>query len=345
MVRQRVLIPPYGGSIPSTPANRRDVRHVKRSHAVGPDLHDAFRGQRHPALAHDIAHHLSLPLGRAYVGRFSDGEVNVEIMENVRGRDVFIVQPTCPPANENLMELLSWSDACQRASARADHGGDAVLRLRAPGSAAARHARADHGEAGGEHDRERGRRSRADGRPARGPDPGILRHPGRQRLRLAGAARRRVEAEVREHDRGVAGRRRRGARASAREAARRRGPRDHRQTPPAAERVEVMNIIGEVAGKTCVLIDDMVDTAGTLCQAAQALKERRRGEGGGLHHAPRALRATRSSGSTKSALDELVVTDTIPLSATRRRTADDPAACRWRGCWPRPCVASATRSP
>ena len=76
-----------------------------------------FAGNANPALAHDIARHLTSPLGRAYVGRFSDGEVNIELMENVRGRDVFIVQPTCPPANDHLMELLVMVDACRRASA------------------------------------------------------------------------------------------------------------------------------------------------------------------------------------------------------------------------------------
>ena len=77
-----------------------------------------FSGNANPALAHDIARHLNVPLGRCSVGRFSDGEVNVEVMENVRGRDVFLVQPTCPPANDNLMELLVMVDACRRASAR-----------------------------------------------------------------------------------------------------------------------------------------------------------------------------------------------------------------------------------
>src|SRR5579863_3054458 len=77
-----------------------------------------FAGNAIPALAHDIARSLQTPLGRAYVGRFSDGEVNVELMENVRGRDVFIVQSTCPPSNDNLMELLLMTDACRRASAK-----------------------------------------------------------------------------------------------------------------------------------------------------------------------------------------------------------------------------------
>src|ERR1700741_1081638 len=76
-----------------------------------------FAGNAIPALAHDIARNLQTPLGRAYVGRFSDVEINVELLENVRGRDVYIVQPTCPPANDNLMELLIMVDACRRASA------------------------------------------------------------------------------------------------------------------------------------------------------------------------------------------------------------------------------------
>src|SRR6187402_2543689 len=76
-----------------------------------------FTGNANPALAHDIARHLMVPLGRASIGRFSDGEVNVELMENVRGRDVFILQSTCPPTNETLMELLVMIDAAKRASA------------------------------------------------------------------------------------------------------------------------------------------------------------------------------------------------------------------------------------
>ena len=81
------------------------------------DLPALFTGNANPDLAADIARHLQTRLGRAYVGRFSDGEINVELMENVRGRDVFIVQPTCPPSNDTLMELLVMVDACRRASA------------------------------------------------------------------------------------------------------------------------------------------------------------------------------------------------------------------------------------
>ena len=76
-----------------------------------------FTGSANPALAQEITRHLHVPLGRADVDRFSDGEVSVELRENVRGRDVFLLQPTCPPA-ENLMELLMMTDACRRASAK-----------------------------------------------------------------------------------------------------------------------------------------------------------------------------------------------------------------------------------
>ena len=76
-----------------------------------------FAGNAHPRLASQIASHLQLPLGQAVVDRFSDGEVMVELMENVRGRDVFIVQPTCYPTNDNIMELLVIADALRRSSA------------------------------------------------------------------------------------------------------------------------------------------------------------------------------------------------------------------------------------
>ena len=84
---------------------------------MDPGTITVFSGNAHPALAQSIAHHLHVPLGKISVGRFSDGEVKLEIMENIRGRDVFLIQPTCPPGNENLMELLVMADACRRASA------------------------------------------------------------------------------------------------------------------------------------------------------------------------------------------------------------------------------------
>src|SRR5215475_12401533 len=130
VVRQRVLIPPYGGSNPSTPASfmrpapvaaargARSVESARGTESItNSDTLALFAGNANPALSQDIARSLQIPLGRAFVGRFSDGEVNIELMENVRGRDVFIVQSTCPPANDSLMELLVMVDAARRASA------------------------------------------------------------------------------------------------------------------------------------------------------------------------------------------------------------------------------------
>ena len=134
-----------------------------------------FSGNANPALAQDIARHLRLPVGRASVGRFSDGEVNVEIMENVRGRDVFIVQPTCPPTNDHLMELLVMVDACRRASAAritavVPYFGYARQdrRPRATRSAITAKLVADMIS-------NAGRRPAADARSAFGPDPGFFR--------------------------------------------------------------------------------------------------------------------------------------------------------------------------
>src|SRR5487761_503474 len=100
-----------------------------------------FAGNANPTLATDIARHLQTPLGRASVGRFSDGEVNIELMENVRGRDVFIVQPTCPPANDTLMELLVMVDACRRASPRSCRSSAARARAAGRGQHARRSRR------------------------------------------------------------------------------------------------------------------------------------------------------------------------------------------------------------
>src|SRR5579862_4908950 len=92
-----------------------------------------------------------LPMGRASVSRFSDGEVNIELMENVRGRDVFLLQSTCPPVNENLMELLVMGRLPPRLGAQ-HYRRDPVFRLCAPGPQAARHARSNHGQTGGRYD-------------------------------------------------------------------------------------------------------------------------------------------------------------------------------------------------
>ena len=84
---------------------------------MDPGTISVFSGNAHPKLAQDIARHLHTSLGKISVGQFSDGEANVEVMENIRGKEIFLVQSTCPPVNESLMELLVMSDACKRASA------------------------------------------------------------------------------------------------------------------------------------------------------------------------------------------------------------------------------------
>ena len=153
-----------------------------------------FTGNANPKLAEAVCRHLNISLGRAVVGRFSDGEVMVELLENVRGRDVFVLQSTCAPTNDNLMELLVMVDALKRASAaritaaipyfgyaRQDRRPRSA---RVPITAKVVANMLDDGR----------RRPRADDGPARRPDPGLLQHPGRQHLRDAGAARRPVEA-------------------------------------------------------------------------------------------------------------------------------------------------------
>jgi len=279
-----------------------------------------FAGSANPALAHDIARHLASPMGRADVGRFSDGEVNIELIENVRGRDVFIVQPTCPPVNDHLMELLVMVDACRRASA-------ARITAVVPYFGYSRQDR-----------RPRATRSAITAKlvanmiSSAGVDrlltvdlhadqimgffdipvdnvyasPVLLGEAWKQSYRdmvvvspdAGGVARARAMAKrLDDADLAIIDKRR-----------------------PRANESKVMNIIGEVAGKTCVLIDDMVDTAGTLCQAAQALKD----EGGTkvvayITHPLLSGKAVQNI--ARSALDELVVTDTIPLSDAARGCA------------------------
>src|SRR6516225_1952971 len=321
VVRQRVLIPPFGGSNPSTPAsspgeaggNERAARRLMSTS----DTLALFAGNATPALSQDIARSLQIPLGRAFVGRFSDGEINIELMENVRGRDVFIVQSTCPPANDSLMELLVMVDAARRASA-------ARITAVVPYFGYSRQDR-----------RPRATRSAITAKlvanmlSSAGVDrlltvdlhadqimgffdipvdnvyasPVLLGEAWKQGYRDmvvvspdAGGVARACAMAKRLDDAELA-------------------IIDKRR--PRANESKVMNIIGEVAGKTCVLIDDMVDTAGTLCQAAQALKD----EGGTkvvayITHPLLSGKAVQNI--ARSALDELVVTDTIPLSDAAR---------------------------
>ena len=277
-----------------------------------------FAGNANPALAHDIARHLTTPLGRAFVGRFSDGEVNVEVMENVRGRDVFILQPTCPPANDNLMELLVMVDACRRASA-------ARITAVVPYFGYARQDR-----------RPRATRTAITAKLV----ANMISHAGVNRLLTIDLHADQVQgffdipvdnvyaSPVLLGDAWKQGYRNVvivspdvGGVVRARAFAKRLDDADLAiidKRRPRPNESKVMNIIGEVKGKTCVLVDDMVDTAGTLCAAAQALKD----EGAEkvvayITHA--ILSGNAIERISQSALDELVVTDTVPLSEAARK--------------------------
>ena len=277
-------------------------------------------GNANPELAQRIAKHLMQPLGRVQVGRFSDGEVLVEVHENVRGRDVFIVQSTCPPVNDNLMELLVLADACRRASAasitavipyfgyaRQDRRPRAA-RVPITASMVARMI----SEAGINHvltvdlhaDQIQGFFSIPVDNVY--SSPVLLGDLWRQKYQdmvivspdVGGVVRARAFAKrLDDAELAIIDKRR-----------------------PRPNESKVMNIIGEVSGRSCVLIDDMVDTAGTLCLAAQALKD----EGAErvvayITHA--VLSGNAVERIATSALDELVVTDTIPLNAAARQCA------------------------
>ena len=279
-----------------------------------------FTGNANPQLAHDIARHLMVPLGRSSVGRFSDGESTVELLENVRGRDIFIVQPTCPPANDHLMELLAMVDACRRASAERI---TAVLPYFG-------YARQD-------------RRPRAMRVPITAKlVANMIASAGVDRLLTVDLHADQIQgffdipvdnvyaspvllgdAWKQKHEDLVVVSPDVGGVVRARALAKRLDDADLAiidKRRPRANESEVMNIIGEVAGKTCVLIDDLVDTAGTLCHAAQALKE-----AGGKRVVAYITHAVLSGPAigriAKSALDELVVTDTIPLRDDARNCA------------------------
>ena len=233
-----------------------------------------FTGNANPALAQEIATHLGVELGQATVGRFSDGEVTVEIQQNVRARDVFVVQSTCAPTNENLMELLIMVDALKRASARRITAVIPYFGYARQDRRPRSHPGADQRQGGGQPAGDRGRRAAADDGPARRPDPGLLRHPGGQHLRLAGAAVGPVKSKAYSNlvvvspDVGGVVR----ARALAKQLGCDLAIIDKRR--PTANVSEVMHVIGEIEGRNCVIMDDMIDTAGTLVKAAEVLKER-----------------------------------------------------------------------
>jgi len=272
-----------------------------------------FAGNGTPQLAQSIGTYLNIPLGKAMVEQFSDGEVQVEILENVRGKDVFIVQSTCQPTNDNLMELLIMVDALRRASAsrittvipyfgysRQDRR---VRSQRVPISAK---VVANMITSVGT-DRVLTIDLHAD--QVQGffdipvdnvyASPVLLGDIYRQKLPnlivvspdVGGVVRARAIAKrLDDADLAIIDKRR-----------------------PKANVSQVMNIIGEVEGKTCVIVDDLVDTAGTLCKAAGALKDH--GAEQVIAYATHAvLSGPAVDNIVNSRLDELVVTDTIPLS-------------------------------
>jgi len=275
-----------------------------------------FTGNAHPALASAIAHELGVPMGKANVGRFSDGEVMVEIMENIRGRDTYVIQPTCAPTADNFMELLVMVDALKRASATRV---TAVIPYfgyarqdRRPRSArvpiTAKVAASMIGVVG--TDRVLTIDLHAD--QIQGffdiPVDNVYASP----LTLADIWQRQAQPlVVVSPDVGGVVR----ARAIAKRLDADLAIIDKRR--PRANVATVMNIIGEVEGKCCVLVDDMVDTAGTLCSAAGALKEKGAGRVVAYCVHP-VLSGPALVNIEGSQLDELVVTDTIPLSEEAR---------------------------
>ncbi len=271
-----------------------------------------FAGNANPKLAADVVRRLNISLGRANVGRFSDGEITVEIQEHVRGKDVFILQSTCAPSNENLMELLIMVDALKRASAQRITAAIPYFgyarqdrRVRSARVPIAAKLVADLLTAAGVH---RVLTMDLHAEQIQGffniPVDNIYSLP----IMLAdvwkkdfdnltvvspdigGVVRARALAKRLECDLAIIDKRR-----------------------PKANVAEVMNIIGEVEGRTCVIMDDMVDTAGTLCKAAAALKTKgaRKVIAYCVHPV---LSGSAVNRINDSAIDEVVVTDTIPLS-------------------------------
>ncbi len=273
-----------------------------------------FSGSSNPAFADRVAAELQLELGKADVSRFSDGEVSVEIHENVRGHDVFITQSTCAPTNDNLMELMIMADAIRRASAtritavipyfgyaRQDRrprsarvaisakvvadmlgsvGIDRILTVDL-------HADQIQGFFNMPVDNVYASPVLVDHMLSASYENPIIVSPD-----VGGVVRARAIAKQADDlDLAIIDKRR-----------------------PQANETKVMNVIGDVAGKTCVLVDDIVDTAGTLCTAASALKEE-----GAVKVVSYITHPVLSGNAIKriaeSELDEMVVSDTIPLSA------------------------------
>ena len=271
-----------------------------------------FTGNANPALADAIAKNIGVPLGRASISKFSDGEVSVELNENVRGKDVFVIQPTCAPTNDSIMELLLMSDALHRASANRI---TAVIpyfgyarqdrRVRSARVAISSKVVADMIGAVGVNrvltvdlhaEQIQGFFSipvdNVYGSPVLTDD---IERQNYSNLTVVspdvgGVVRARAVAKQINADLAIIDKRR-----------------------PTANEAQIMHIIGDVNGKSCLIVDDMVDTAGTLCKAADALKD---------HGATKVvaycthpvLSGPAIQNIEGSNLDSLVVTDTIPLN-------------------------------
>jgi ribose-phosphate pyrophosphokinase len=260
-----------------------------------------FTGNANPKLAEDVVKHLNIHLGRATVSRFSDGEVMVELLENVRGKDVFVLQSTCMPTNDNLMEVMLMVDALKRSSAER-------ITAAIPYFGYARQDR-----------RPRSARVAISAKVV----ANMLQVVGVDRLLvvdniysapiLLGDVWKRGYQDVVVVSPDVGGVVR--ARALAKRLDSDLAIIDKRRPRPNV--ATVMNIIGEVKGRTCAIMDDMVDTANTLCEAAAALKEK-----GAERVLAYCTHPVLSGQAVKriqsSALDEVVVTDTIPLREDAR---------------------------
>ena len=276
-----------------------------------------FTGTANPELAQNVVKHLDISLGRADVGRFSDGEVALELLENVRGRDVFILQSTCAPTNDNLMEILAMADALRRASAGRITAAIPYFGYarqdRRPRSArvpiSAKLVANMLTSAG--IDRVLTVDLHADqiqgffDRPVDNvyATPVLLKDMRAQRIEdlivvspdVGGVVRARAMAKALNTDLAIIDKRR-----------------------PKANVAEVMNIIGDVAGRTCLIVDDMIDTANTLCKAASALKER--GAERVLAYATHPVFSGQAiERITSSDIDQVVITDTIPLTVEARQ--------------------------
>lgn len=276
-----------------------------------------FAGNGCTELAHSICRYLDQPLGSATIDRFSDGEVQVDINDSVRGRDVFVIQSTGQPANENLMELVIMVDAMKRASAKRV---TAVMpymgysrqdrRLRSGRGPISAKVVAKMLEAVGT---DRALTVDLHAEQIQGFYDIVIDNVYASPVLLGDVWRRGydnpmvVSPDV-------------GGVVRARALAKRLDDADLAiidKRRPQAGQSQVMNIIGEVSGRDCIMVDDLVDTAGTLCNAAAALKKKGAKSVSAYTTHP-VLSGKAIENITNSVLDELVVTDTIPLSAAAR---------------------------